>query len=210
MWPKSLLSLYLHAACISRLETVIWKKLRQLGAPGSQRLALDAKAPGTEGVMGWPGGLFYTSAQQHWQLVLAISCMAASRFWTSRQELMPSEFPLTWATFRVQFPSNNPEEPDRNAWRNQKWKTLRYSFDELREQLTYKYACASVWMNTRWLAVSFKPGSVLGTGASWRIFQTTPDWYIPLLPMLSVWAQLCSIHPWSFFFSEVLSEWIPT
>ena len=78
--------------------------------------------------MSWPGDLFYTPAHQHWQLVLATSCMAASRFWTSRQELMPSEFPLTWATFRVQFPPNNPGEPGRNPWRKQKWKTLRYFF----------------------------------------------------------------------------------
>ena len=41
---------------------------------------------------------------------------------------MPSEFPLTWATFRVQFPPNNPGEPGRNPWRKQKWKTLRYFF----------------------------------------------------------------------------------
>ena len=45
-------SLYLHAACISRLETIIWMKFLQLSAPGSQHLALDAKAPGKEG----PGG----------------------------------------------------------------------------------------------------------------------------------------------------------
>ena len=75
-----LLYLYLHAACISRLETIIWMKFLQLSAPGSQHLALDAKAPGKEGLMSWPGGLFYTPAQQHWQLVLATSCMAASRF----------------------------------------------------------------------------------------------------------------------------------
>ena len=46
--PKSLLSLHLHAACISRLETIIGMKRPrlQLGAPGSQHLALDAQAPG--------------------------------------------------------------------------------------------------------------------------------------------------------------------
>ena len=91
--------------------------------------------------------------------------MAASRFWTSRQELMPPEFPLTWATFRVQFPPSNPGEPDRNPWRNQKWKTLRYSFWWAKRAAQMKHARASVWMNTRWLAVSFEPGLVLGTGA---------------------------------------------
>ena len=53
--PKLLLSLYLHAACISRLETILRMKLPQLGAPGSQHLALDAKSPGKEGFMSFPG-----------------------------------------------------------------------------------------------------------------------------------------------------------
>ena len=46
--PKSFLSLYLHAAYIGRLETITWMKCLQLRAPGSQHLALDARAPGHE------------------------------------------------------------------------------------------------------------------------------------------------------------------
>ena len=156
--------------------------------------------------MSWPGGLFYTPAQQHWQLVLATSCMAASSFWTSRQELMPSEFPLTWATFRVQFSPNNPEEPDRNPWRNQKWKPLRYSF-RWTKKAAQMQTCTCFSLEEHTLA-GFQLWARLGAQhwGTWRIFQTTPDWNIPLLPKLSVWAQLCSIHPWSFFFFSFFSN----
>ena len=150
--------------------------------------------------MSWPGGLFYTPAQQHWQLVLATSCMAASSFWTSRQELMPSEFPLTWATFRVQFPPNNPGEPDRNPWRNQKWKTLRYSF-WWAKRAAQMQTCTCFSLDEHMLAgCQFEPRFGAWHWGTWRIFQNTPDWNIPLLPKLSVWAQLCSIHLLFFFF----------
>ena len=163
------------------------------------------------GTGSWPGGLFYTPAQQHWQLVLGTSCMAASRFWTSRQELMASEFPLTWATFRVQFPPNNPGEPDRNPWRNQKWKTLRYSF-RWAKRAAHMQICTCFSLDEHVLA-GCQLWARLGAWhwGIWRIFQPTPDCNIPLLPKLSVWAQLCSIHPWCFFlFFQVFSEWIPT
>ena len=68
-------------------------------------------------------------------------------------------------------------------------------FDKLREQFKCKHACASVWMNTPQLTVSFVPALVLSIGAYReysRLFQTG---IFQLLPELSVWAQLYSIHP---------------
>ena len=125
-----------------------------------------------------------------------------SRFWRRfwrRQELMPSEFPLTWDAFRVQFPPNNPGEPDRNPWRNQKWKTLRYSFGWTKRAAQMQ-TCTCFSLDEHTLA-GCQLWARLGA-RHWGvwIFQTTPDWNMPLLPKLSVWAQLCSIHPWWFFF----------
>ena len=158
--------------------------------------------------MSWPGGLFYTPAQQHWQLLLATSCMAASSFWTSRQELMPSEFPLTWATFRVQFSPNNPEEPDRNPWRNQKWKPLRYSF-RWTKRAAQMHTCTCFSLDEHTLAAgSSEPGVVLGTGAH-------GEYSRPLQSGVSHSSRSCKsghrcVLPSLIFFFQVFSEWIPT
>ena len=112
----------------------------------------------------------------------------------------PSEFSLPWANFRIQFSPNNPGEHDRNPWRNQKWKTLRYSF-WWAKRAVHMQTCTCFSLDEHTLA-GCQLWARLGAQhwGVWRIFQSTPDWNIPLLPKLSVWAQLCSIHPWSFFF----------
>ena len=66
-------------------------------------------------------------------------------------------------------------------------------------------------MNTRWLAVSFEPGLVLGTGAYGEYSRR-------LQTGISHSSQCCqsehscvlSIPDLFFFFPQVLSEWIPT
>ena len=113
---------------------------------------------------------------------------------------MPSEFPLTWTTFRVKFPPNNPGEPDRNPWRNQKWKTLRYSF-RWAKRTAQMQTCTCFSLDEHTLAgCQLWVRLVAWHWGIWRLFQTTPHWNIPFLSKLSVWAPLCSIHPWSFFY----------
>ena len=77
-----------------------------------------------------------------------------------------------------------------------------------------KHARASVWMNTRWLAVSFEPGLVLGTGVHGeyssysRLEYPTP----PKAVSLGTVVFYSSLIFLSFFlsFSQVFSEGIPT
>ena len=59
--PKSLLSLYLHAACISRLETIMRKKLPQLQL-GASALLWMLELLGMM-IDELARGLFYTPAQ---------------------------------------------------------------------------------------------------------------------------------------------------
>lgn len=79
-------------------------------------------------------------------------------------------------------------------------KTLRYSF-RWTKRAAQMQTCTCFSLDEHTLA-GCQLWARLGARhwGTWRIFQNTPDWNIPLFPKLSVWAQLCSIHPWSFFF----------
>ena len=79
--PRLLLPLYLHTACIIRLETIIWMKCCSSSKEhlGASTLLWMLELLGMR-IDELARGLFYTPAEQHWQLVLATSCMAASRF----------------------------------------------------------------------------------------------------------------------------------
>ena len=63
--PRLLLSLYLHAACISRLETIIWMKRHSLEHLGASTLFWFLELLGMR-IDELARGLFYTPDQQHW------------------------------------------------------------------------------------------------------------------------------------------------